>query len=132
MTTRNVNVRKETAPEVNGESTRSSYAYRPNVDIVESADELTLYADLPGVGSDAIDIDFEQGVITIHGRVARPREKASYLHQEYEIGDFHRSFRVSEAIDVERIQAEHEAGVLVLHLPKTEAVKPRKIQVQPR
>ncbi|HVS10955.1 MAG TPA: Hsp20/alpha crystallin family protein [Planctomycetota bacterium] len=133
MTTRSVSVRKQAAPELNGESTRSSYAYRPSVDIVESAEELTLYADLPGVSGEDIDIEFEQGVLAIHGQVSpRKPEGASYLHQEYGIGDFHRTFQVSEAIDPERIQAEHEAGVLVLHLPKTEAVKPRRIQIQSR
>lgn len=54
----------------------------------------------------------------------------SYLLREYGVSDFHRVFEVSENIDVERITAEHADGVLVLHLPKAERAKTRKIDVR--
>jgi HSP20 family molecular chaperone IbpA len=101
------------------------------VDIVERADELTVHADMPGVESDDIDINFENGMLTIHGKVKqRQPENTDFLLSEYGIGDFCRTFRVSEAIDSQGITAEYADGVLVLHLPKTEAVKPRKIAVK--
>jgi HSP20 family protein len=113
------------------ENTRGGPYFRPNVDIYELADELVVQADMPGAKSDDIDIQFEDGSLTIHARVPQRRsDDASYLRQEYGVGDFYRTFRVSEHIDSTRISAEYKDGVLTLHLPKVEAVKPRKIKVQ--
>lgn len=113
------------------ERTRGGQVYRPQVDILETGDELVLVADLPGVKSDAIDIGFEDGTLTIQGKV-EPRygEDRSFLVREYGIGDFYRTFRVSEEIDASRIQAESAGGVLTVHLPKAEKAKPRKIAVK--
>ena len=105
--------------------------YRPNVDIFELDDELVLQADIPGAKRDDIDIQFEDGELVIHAPVAhRQADGAKYLRQEYGLGDFRRTFRVSEHIDSARISAEYHDGVLTLHLPKVEAVKPRKIQIK--
>jgi HSP20 family protein len=113
------------------EHTRSGQFYRPIVDIIEQPGELVIFADMPGVRADSIDIHFEDGALTIHGRVPeRPHPQAAFLLQEYGIGDFYRVFQISEAIDSSRISAEYADGVLTLHLPKVEAVKPRKIDVQ--
>lgn len=113
------------------EQTRSGEFYRPNVDIVELHDELLVLADMPGLATDLIDIRFEDGTLTIHGRVP-PRQPAQqqFRRQEYGIGDFYRTFRVSEEIDATRISADYGEGVLTLHLPKSEAAKPRRIAVQ--
>ncbi len=113
------------------EQTRSGRWYRPNVDIVEKQAELVVQADMPGLASDLIDIRFEDGMLTIHGRVpARQTADARFLLQEYGVGDFYRTFRVSEEIDASRITAEYASGVLTLHMPKAEAVKPRTIAVK--
>ncbi len=126
-----------TSPKVEGEqfdgmeATRSGQFYRPNADIVELDDELIVRADLPGLTTEQIDIRFEDGTLTIHGRVpARQTDEVRYLLQEYGIGDFYRTFRVSEDINASRISAEYGEGVLNLHLPKSEAAKPRTIRVQ--
>jgi HSP20 family protein len=112
------------------EYTRSGRVFRPNVDIVEKADELLLYADLPGADGNSIDIDFEEGELRLHAKV-QPRQdpEQQYLHQEYGIGDFYRTFQISEMIDASKISAEFTDGVLTLHLPKAESLKPRKIAV---
>ncbi len=113
------------------ERTRSGQVYRPNVDILETASELTLIADVPGVKSEDIDIDFEEGVLTIQGKIAsRYADGTRFLLHEYGIGDFYRTFRVSEQINVSGVQAECAGGVLTVHLPKVEAAKPRKIAVK--
>ena len=113
------------------EHTRSGRYYRPNVDILEQADELIVLADMPGASGDAIDIHFEDGNLTIHAKVeARQDEKTEYLVREYGVGDFYRTFRISEAIDASKITAEYADGVLTLHLPKAEEAKPRKIAVK--
>jgi len=116
---------------VKAERTQSDRYYRPNVDICENAEELTVLADMPGVSPGDIDINFENGTLTINGKI-KPRtpENAEHLLAEYGVGDFYRTFQVSEAIDAEKITAECADGVLTLHLPKAEAAKPRKIKVK--
>lgn len=113
------------------ERTRSRRGYQPRVDILELPAELTLLADMPGVESDGVDIQFEKGVISIFGKVKdRQPESTRYFWNEYGVGDYYRTFQVSEVIDGSRISAEYSDGVLTLHLPKVEAAQPRKIEVQ--
>jgi HSP20 family protein len=120
--------RSELVPET--ERTRGGDVYRPNVDILEKQDELLVVADLPGVKGNDVDIRFEDGELTIRGPAAARQDGVRYLLQEYGVGDFYRTFRVSERIDAAKISAEHQDGVLLLHLPKVEAAKPRKIEVK--
>ena len=105
--------------------------FRPNVDIAERPDELTLLADMPGSRAEDVDIQFDNGTLTLHGKVKdRESQETGYVLREYGVGDFHRTFQVSEIIDAARINADYQDGVLILHLPKTEAVKARKIAVK--
>ena len=128
MSTENVTKNPDEAPAI--EHTRNGVCFRPNVDIQERAEELLVVADVPGAKSDSIDLHFEDGMLTIHAKVP-PRQDHDhrYLLREYGVGDYYRTFRVSEAVDATKITAEYADGVLTLHLPKAEAVKPRKIQV---
>ena len=103
--------------------------YTPRFDIWEGEEELLLHGDLPGVSADDLDIRFENRELTIRGKV-RPRYEGEYLSREYGIGDFHRTFTVGEAIDAEQISAEMRGGVLTLRMPKSEKVKPRRIEVK--
>ena len=113
------------------EQTRCGRCYRPNVDILEKDDALVVLADVPGAIAEKIDVDFADGVLTVHAPVDGARaEGRQYLAQEFGIGDYCRTFRVSEQIDPSRITAECADGVLTLQLPKAEAVKPRKITVE--
>jgi HSP20 family molecular chaperone IbpA len=101
------------------------------VDIYELPGELVVVADMPGLVSNAIDVRFENGTLTIYGKVPdRQREGTRYLWQESGIGDFSRSFPVSEMVDASAIHAEYDQGQLTLHLPKVEAAKSRKIAVK--
>jgi HSP20 family protein len=125
------NVITKPASDVNtAEHTRNGRFYRPNVDIFEQADELLVLADLPGAKSDQIDMKFENGVLTLHAAVpARQSEDQQYLLREYGVGDYYRTFQISESIDAGHISAEYANGVLTLHLPKAESTKPRKITI---
>jgi HSP20 family protein len=78
-----------------------------------------------------VDLHYEQGELVLHGRV-RPRssEPRAVLLQEYEEGDFYRAFTIHESIDSSRIEAEVKNGVLVVHLLKAEAARPRQISVR--
>jgi HSP20 family protein len=124
---------KKTEGEVRpAERMRDRKTYAPNVDILEKEDELLVLADMPGVRADNIDIHYEQAMLTIHGK-AEPRQSVNetqYLLREYGVGDFYRSFRIGEGIDADKIHAELSNGVLELHLPKSEEVKPRRIEVK--
>jgi len=104
--------------------------YTPRVDIVESEDELTLFADMPGVRPEDVDIQLDNGELTLHGRCAPRPQGANCLVAEYGVGDFHRSFALGEAVDAGKITAELKQGVLTVHLPRSEAVKPKKITVK--
>ncbi len=116
---------------VQTERTRSGRVFRPNVDILEQAGELVVLADLPGLKPEDIDIKFEDGELVIHGKTPqRQADGTGFLLQEYDVGDYYRSFRVSEDINAEGISAQYTNGVLELTLPKAEAVKPRRIAVQ--
>ncbi|MFV2069247.1 MAG: Hsp20/alpha crystallin family protein [Pirellulales bacterium] len=108
----------------------SGTTYTPRVDIVETESELRLYADLPGVVPQDLDVRYENGELTLVGKVARRHEGVEHLLTEYGVGDFYRSYHVSEAVDAENISAELNHGVLTVHLPKTEAVKPQRIEVR--
>ncbi len=124
-------VKTATQEKQNVDSTRTGHFYRPLIDILENREELFILADMPGVDPHNIDVKFQDGSLTIHGRI-KPRqpENTNYLLREYGVGDWYRVFQVGEAIDASKIRAEYADGVLKLHLPKVEAVKPRKIEVQ--
>jgi len=114
------------------EQTRGGRAYSPDVDILEKDNELLLLADVPGATADQIDVNYEQGLLTIHAKVP-PRQdpdKTHYLLREYGVGDYYRSFRIGEGIDAASIQAELSQGVLTVRLPKAAEVRPRKIAVR--
>lgn len=105
--------------------------YAPRVDIYESEKELTLYAEVPGVRPEDVDLHYEKGELTLHGKVrARQAGRRNVLLQEYGEGDFYRAFTVYESIDAGRIEAECKNGVLIIHLPKAEAARPRQINVR--
>ena len=112
------------------ELTRGGPLYTPHVNITENESQLTLIADMPGVEAGAVDIQFENGELTLHGKVEPRHEGIQSLYSEYGVGDFHRVFRVGHEIDATKIAAELKSGVLSVHLPKSEAVKPRKIEVE--
>lgn len=112
------------------ERTRNAVTYTPRFDIVETESELVLYGDLPGVSKDNLDVRFENGQLTIQGKVEPRHADHEFVYGEYGIGDFYRSFTISEDIDAEKISAELHNGVLTLHLPKAESVRPRKIAVK--
>lgn len=113
------------------ERTRSRRVYVPSVDIIEREDDILLIADMPGVDDKSVDIVLEKDTLTIDGHVDETVPEGHRLKiSEYGIGDYHRVFTLSNEIDKERINATVKHGVLRLTLPKTEAVKTRKIPVR--
>ncbi|NOX54819.1 MAG: Hsp20/alpha crystallin family protein [Planctomycetes bacterium] len=107
------------------------YVFTPPIDIFETEDGLVLRADLPGVSVETLDLQVEDNKLTLFGRV-KPEapEGARLLHQEYAVGDYFRSFILSDDVDHERITAKLTNGVLEVFLPKAAKPEPRRIQVK--
>lgn len=114
--------------QTNGQNQAATFT--PRVDILETGEELVLFADLPGVKPEDVELNFERGELILHGKVAPRQSQTKYLYSEYGVGDFYRSFSIGEHLDTGRITARLVNGVLEVRLPKTDAVKPRKIAVQ--
>lgn len=107
---------------------RVNYA-TPDVNIFENKDGYVLEAEMPGVTKDGLEITLEGNEITILGRRAPETVKAEVLYRESRPLDYRRVFELDPAIDTSKISAKMEQGVLTLTLPKTEKVKPRKIEI---
>ena len=107
------------------------HTYTPRVDIYETINEYLLEAEMPGVDEKNVDVKFEDGVLNILGRVYSHDIKGyKGFYTEYEVGNFERSFEVSDDIDVDKIQASMKHGILTLTMPKREAVRPKCIEVK--
>lgn len=113
------NAEKQEVELENVERTRDRPAFIPRVDIIENNDEIVLVADMPGVGPDSVEVTLEQDRLTINGYV-EPVQPEGYTlaYAEYRVGDFTRSFTLSNKIDRNKIEAAMDKGVLRLRLPK--------------
>src|SRR5262245_1599169 len=122
---------KDGAEVVRPDKTRGAVHFVPRVDICETANELWLFADLPGVKPEDVDLHYEKGELTLFAHV-KPRgsESARLLLREHHAGDFYRAFHIHESIDSARIEASCKNGMLSVRLPKVEAAKPRQIAVR--
>ncbi|MCB1170721.1 MAG: Hsp20/alpha crystallin family protein [Leptospiraceae bacterium] len=104
--------------------------YSPAVDLYRKEDTFYLYADIPGAHEKSVDISVEKDILTIKATVEEaPVEGMNLLYSEYGIGDYERSFRLSDDIDVENIQAKVKNGVLELVIPLRKGMT-RKIEVK--
>ena len=101
---------------------------RPPIDIFENEDGLTLKADLPGVSKDALNIGIDQGLLTIEAK-AQSNLTGEQVLREFLPRNYYRQFQVPDEIDAENISADMDNGVLTLKLPKSEAAKPRRIEI---
>ncbi len=114
------------------ERTRTRPVFAPHVDIKESEGELTVYADIPGVPEEKVDIMVEKGILTIRAEVPDPKEVNrgfSRMVEEYATGDYERAFALSDEVDQDGIRASVRNGVLEIHLPKAGPAKARKIEI---
>ncbi len=101
----------------------------PPVDIYEEEDRLVVLADLPGVRREGLSVQVEQGILTIEGRITHEMP-GTLVQREFALIPFFRQFRITEAIDPNRIRASLKHGVLRLDLMKAEKAKPRQIPVE--
>jgi HSP20 family molecular chaperone IbpA len=112
------------------EATVPTRSYLPETDIYETGDALVIVMEMPGVDKSNLDIDLENDVLTVVGRIDFSKyEKLMPIYSEYNIGHYRRQFSLSNRVDQDRISAEVKDGVLTLKLPKAEASKARKIAI---
>lgn len=111
------------------EKTRELRTAIPSVDIYENDNEILLHADMPGVKKDDVTVNIDNGTLSFSG-VRRFDNKGVSKWEEFSDVEYVRSFSVPQSIDVERVDAELKDGVLKLHLPKSEAAKPRMIEIK--
>jgi HSP20 family protein len=113
------------------EGSTATAEWAPAVDIKEEADKFVLHADIPGVKPEEIDISMEAGVLTIKGEknTEATTEKENYKRVERTYGSFYRRFSLPDTANAEAISAASKNGVLVITIPKREAVQPKKISV---
>jgi HSP20 family protein len=112
------------------EATAPVRVFMPITDIYETEDGLTVLMEMPGVDKANVEVDVKEGVLTVQGRIDFARyDELQPVYTEYNIGNYRRSFSISNKINQEKISAEMADGVLKLTLPKAQEVKPRKIAV---
>jgi HSP20 family protein len=105
--------------------------FNPRVDLVDSPEAITLWADLPGVDENTLDITVEKNTLTLKANVQPPVfEGMEPLQREYAVGDYQRSFTISDEIHREGIEATVTQGLLKLTLPKTRHATMRKVAVK--
>ena len=119
------------APSDEMERTRSRRTFVPRADIYETDKEIIVLADVPGSNEKTVDITLEKNVLSITAYVeAAIPNGFDVAYAEYEEGDYQRSFRLSDEINRDKIEAVVSEGVLRLRLPKVQEAKTKKIAVK--
>lgn len=115
---------------LNGRTRYSEAALTPPVDVIEDSNGITLYADLPGVSREKLDLRVEADTVTIEAEadLAMP-EGLTSQHTEVGLARFRRVFTLSKELDTEKVSAELSQGVLTLRIPKAAHAQPRRIEV---
>ena len=99
------------------------------VDVKEEENQYVIYASLPGVLADDLDIQIVNEVLTITGEIKPASEDSEYLLNERPTGNFSRSLNLPDSVASDNVVAELKNGVLTLTIPKAEEALPKKIKV---
>jgi HSP20 family protein len=103
----------------------------PPVDLVEAEDHFVLKADLPGLAEGDVNIELQDGTLTISGerRAEHEQSERGWYRIERSFGSFNRSLTLPDGVDPDRIEAAFSNGVLEVRIPKPEERKPRRISI---
>jgi HSP20 family protein len=130
MSPQELQVQQKREVEKKQESTIPARAFLPDTDIFETDQALTVVLEMPGVNKQSVDVDIENDIVTIVGRIDFSKyDGLQPLYTEYNVGNYSRSFQISSKINKDGIKAELKDGVMTLVLPKAEEAKPRKVKV---
>ncbi len=106
------------------------YSRKPRADVIEREDAYELYLDMPGVEQEHLEIVYDQGELSVRGRVIAAHAGQEMLYSERPTGSYSRSFSIAEGIDPDKITASLEHGVVMIELGKTADILPKRIEVQ--
>jgi HSP20 family protein len=120
---------QERTEQQNGARTERRYL-SPRVNIAETPDEYILEAEMPGVNKEGLEVLLERNELTLVGRRTTEKPPGERVYRESRDNDYRRVFVLDPMIDTTRINARMENGVLFLNLPKSDQVKPRRIEIQ--
>ena len=113
--------------------TDNNSAWVPAMDVVETADEVLCHLEVPGLTADDIDIRVQDNMLVVAGEKRASTEgqkEGGFRSVERRYGRFERSFTLPRTIDTQTVKAHHENGVLTIVLPKVEASKPRRVEIE--
>ena len=104
----------------------------PPIDLVEAEDHFVLKADLPGLGEADVNIEMQDGTLTISGerRAEHEQREKGWYRIERSFGSFNRSLTLPDGVDADAISAQFDRGVLEVRIPKPEERKPRRVEIQ--
>ncbi len=114
---------------------KASLAFSLPLDVIEKEDEFQVKAAVAGFDPEKIEISYSENTLTIKGEVKQEteeQEEGKYHMHELREGSFYRSISIPVPIDADKIEAETENGILTLHLPKKEEIKPKRIEIKPK
>lgn len=107
-----------------------SGSWVPPVDVAETQEKIIVRAEVPGMKQEEIQIEFENGLLSIRGERKLVKEEGVTFHRvERTFGNFSRSFTLPRTIDPEKISASYRDGVLQIEVPKKEEAKPKQIRI---
>jgi HSP20 family protein len=115
--------------QVNGEN--GDRSWMPAVDVWETDNELVYAFDIPGISEDEINVEYDDGALTVSGTRERTEQTEDDRFYRYErrFGSFSRTVGLPQSVEEDAIRADYRNGVLEIHVPKPEAPKPRRIQI---
>jgi HSP20 family protein len=110
----------------------AAMAFVPALDVVEGEQDITVRAELPGMDPEQIDVQVTDGVLVLTGEKRQQDTEShdTWYRTERRFGQFRRVVRLPAPVDAEKVRADYENGVLVIHLPLSAAARPRRIEVR--
>jgi HSP20 family molecular chaperone IbpA len=126
MATQEIEKRKP-SDVVQAQTEKKTY-FQPATDVCETDNHIVIQFDMPGVSRDNVDLTVEKGTLIVTGQ-ADPEEKGTAVYRETHIGDYQRTFTLSDDVDMENITAEMKAGVLTVRVAKAEKAKPKRVEI---
>ena len=109
-------------------SAANAPVWRPDTDVIETAEGFRLLADLPGADPESLVVEIERNILSVQAKT-RQTEGSEKGYREFEPGDYYRTFRLGYEANPEKVEAKLTDGVLCVHLPKADAHQPKRIAV---
>jgi HSP20 family protein len=114
-----------------GDEDLVSGTWVPPVDVAETQEKILVRAEVPGMKQNDIQIEFENGLLTLRGERKHEKTEGLTWHRvERTYGNFSRSFTLPRTVDPERITASYRDGILEIEVPKREEAKPKQIRIE--